>query len=85
MRKSSKKSSKNQDTAIQDTVMQNLTPFPPFDYEIDKLNAGPRWEKWIGRLENLFVGLNLKDKGEARKRALLLHYAGETVYDIYEA
>lgn len=63
--------------------MQNLTPFPPFDYEVDKLNAGPRWQKWLSRLENLFIGMNLKD--DARKRALLLHYAGETVFDIYEA
>ena len=63
--------------------MQNLTPFPPFDYEVDKLNAGPHWIKWVNRLENLFTGMNLKD--DSRKRALPLHYAGETVFDIYEA
>ena len=63
--------------------MLNITPFPPFDYHIDKSNAGPRWQKWIAKLENLFIGLNLKD--DKRKRALLLHYVGDAVYDIYEA
>lgn len=63
--------------------MQNITPFPPFDYDIDKSNAGPRWEKWVKKLENLFIGMNLKDSN--RKKALLLHYVGDSVYDIYEA
>jgi hypothetical protein len=34
-------------------------------------------------LENLFIGLGIEDTD--RKRALLLHYAGERVYDIYDA
>ena len=63
--------------------MHNVTPFPPFDYDIDKSIAGPRWEKWLRKLETLFVGMNLKD--ENRKRALLLHYVGDAVYDIYKA
>jgi hypothetical protein len=63
--------------------MANLPSFPPFDVEADKANAGPRWKKWIGRLENLLVGMNMNN--DARKRALLLHYAGERVYEIYEA
>jgi hypothetical protein len=37
--------------------MNNLPAFPSFDLETDKSNAGTRWEKWIGRLENLFVGM----------------------------
>lgn len=41
-----------------------------------------RWEKWLRRLENLFVALNISDK--RRKRALLLHYAGEEVQDIFD-
>ena len=61
----------------------NLPLFPSFDYDADKSNAGPRWEKWVGRLENLLVGMNITN-GD-RKRALLLHYAGERVYDIYDA
>jgi len=61
----------------------SLPPYPSFDYASDKANAGPRWNRWVERLENLFVGLKIDN--EDRKRALLLHYAGETVYDIYDA
>ena len=64
-------------------TMNSLPLFPTFDYAVDKTSAGLRWEKYLSRLENLFVGMNLKD--ESRKRALLLHYVGEDVYDIYEA
>jgi len=39
----------------------NLPVFPPFDAETDKKNAGPRWDRWIGRLENLFIALKLTD------------------------
>ncbi|CAC5426706.1 unnamed protein product [Mytilus coruscus] len=61
----------------------NLPAFPSFDIETDKSNAGPRCKKWVDRLENFFIGLDIDD--EDRKRALLLHYAGERVYDIYDA
>ncbi|CAC5407235.1 unnamed protein product [Mytilus coruscus] len=61
----------------------SLPPYPTFDYASDKSNAGPRWERWVSRLENLFVGLKIEN--DDRKRALLLHYAGESVYDIYDA
>ena len=63
--------------------MASLPPYPTFDYETDKTNAGPRWEKWLNRLDNLFVGLNITN--DARKRALLLHYAGERVHEIFDA
>lgn len=69
--------------------------FPQFDADSDKTNAGARWDRWIGRLENLFIVLKLviaddADEGAAkliddRKRALLLHYVGEGTFDIYEA
>ena len=67
--------------------MDGLLPaFPSFDYETDKSSAGPRWRKWLGRLENLFVAMALaRDEDDSRRRALLLHYAGERVYDIYNA
>ena len=45
-----------------------MTPFAPFDYNIDKANAGSRWEKWLRKLENLLVGMKLTD--ENRKRAM---------------
>ena len=41
-----------------------------------------RWSKWVKRLENLFVALGINYK--KRKRALLLHYAGNDVQDIFE-
>ena len=48
-----------------------LPPFPSFDYETDKANVAVRWDKWV--------------KHDERKRALLLHYAGEQVHEIYKA
>lgn len=72
--------------AVTQSVIQmdeQLPVFPSFEYDVVKSNAGTRWKKWIGRLENVFVGINLED--DARKRTLLLHYAGERVYDIYDA
>lgn len=64
--------------------MENCLPvFPSFETELDCADVAARWKKWIGRLENLFVAINITDDG--RKRALLLHYAGEAVHDIYEA
>ena len=63
--------------------MECLPPFPSFDCDTDKANFGPRWNKWVERLELLFTGLNIDN--EDHKWALLLHYAGEKVYDIYQA
>ena len=62
--------------------------FPPFDTESGPTSLGIKWEKWILRLENLFVRLenlfvavDIKDK--ARQKALLLHYGGANLSDIY--
>ena len=54
--------------------------FDPFDVHADSAIA-QRWRKWIKRLENLFVAANIKNA--ERQRALLLHYAGEEVCDIF--
>ena len=62
--------------------MNNITNFSSFDLETDKSNAGSRWEKWLGHLKNLFAGI--KVDGNGQKWALLLHYAGEKVYNIYD-
>ena len=53
----------------------SLPNFPSFP--VHENNAETRWRKWISRLENLFICLDIKDK--KRQRALLLHYAGEDV------
>ena len=59
----------------------SLPVFPPFDVHLDS-NAGPRWTKWLTRFERLIVGMNITDA--TQKRALLLHYAGPDVDDIFE-
>jgi hypothetical protein len=66
--------------------MDRLPDFPTFDVESDKSNTGPRWDRWVRRLENLFVAMDITEESEdGRKRAFLLHYVGERVYDIYMA
>ena len=42
------------------TTMANYSPFPSFEYESDKTNVAIRWEKWVKRLENLFVPWTLR-------------------------
>jgi len=59
-----------------------LPSFERFSVYSDSHSAGIRWDKYVNRLENLFVGLNIDSK--KRRKALLLHYAGDEVYDIYE-
>ena len=59
----------------------SLPVFPPFDVHLDS-NAGPRWTKWLTRFERLIAGMNITDA--TQKRALLLHYAGPDVDDIFE-
>ena len=38
-----------------------IPDFPAFDIDIDKQNAGPRLNRYVGRLENVFVGMDIKD------------------------
>ncbi len=61
--------------------MSNLPPFLSFDIT-DQVSLGPSWEKWLNRFENFLTALNVTN--DARKKALLLHDAGETVYDVYD-
>ena len=58
-----------------------LPDFPAFDINCEPTSLGISWKKWSSRLENLFVALDIKD--EARKKALLLHYGGEQLSDIF--
>ena len=58
-----------------------LPEFPVFDPEIDETSVGIRWKKWLGCLENVLVALDITNK--ERKRAILLHYAGTKVSDIF--
>ena len=59
--------------------MPQFAPFPP---DVDPESTALRWKKWTDRFENLITALNITD--DKRKRALLLHLAGEAVYDIFD-
>src|SRR6218665_2407278 len=59
-----------------------IPQFAPFLPEVDPASTAQRWKKWTDRFENLMMALNITDA--KRKRALLLHLAGEAVYDIFE-
>ena len=61
--------------------MAAIPSFPEFDVE-DPSNLAVRWEKYLKRFNNLVTAMNLRDAG--RKRALLLHYVGERVNDIFD-
>ena len=59
----------------------SLPEFPPFDTDAEPTSLGIQWKKWVQRLENLFVALDVKDK--VRQKALLLYYGGAKLADIY--
>ena len=56
--------------------------FQSFDPSVEVESLGIRWKKWVERLENLFIALNITDL--KRQRALLLYYGGEAVHNIYK-
>ena len=62
--------------------MSELLDFPHFVCDDEISSLGPRWRKWVDRLELYFTGKDIKAK--ARKFALMLHFAGEQVYDVYQ-
>ena len=59
----------------------SLPAFPPFDVHADG-NTGLRWKKWLGRFERLLVAMNITDKKQ--QRAMLLHFAGPAVDEIFD-
>ena len=62
-------------------MAQLLPSYPPFECQSE--SNGIRWTKWITRLtNNEFAGYNITD--DARKKALLLTYAGEDLNDIFD-
>ena len=62
--------------------MAALPDFPRFDCSSEPTSLGLTWKKWVVRLENLFVALNIK--ADERKKALMLYYGGEELVSIYE-
>jgi hypothetical protein len=48
----------------------------------DQSSVGPRWSKWVNRFDNFMAALNITD--DTRRKALILHYGGERVFEIFE-
>ena len=57
--------------------LPNVPPFNVLDG-----NAGSRWKKWSGQFERLIIGMGIGD--DKQKRALLLHYGGPQVDEIFD-
>jgi hypothetical protein len=53
-----------------------------FNVHEDPASTGDRWAKWLKRFDNLLIALDITDK--KRQRALLFHYAGSEVADIFD-
>lgn len=56
-------------------------PILPFNIHEDPNSLGARWEKWINRFENYLVAADVNNP--ERQRAMLLHYAGEQVHELF--
>ena len=53
-----------------------------FDVHSDPSSTFPRWQKWIRRFEGAMMGFGITD--DQRKKALLLHYGGEELDNIFQ-
>ena len=60
--------------------MASLPIFPAFDLQEGDLSKA--WRRYVLRFENLLMAMNINDA--KRKKAMLLHYVGEEVVDIFE-
>ena len=60
-----------------------LPVFLTFSVHADMNTTSIYWKKWMDRLENLFIALDI-DRDKKRK-ATLLHYTGDEVFDIYHS
>ncbi len=58
-----------------------LPVFSEFDLR-DQTNLAAQWEKYMKRFNNLMAAMDIKN--ESLKRALLLHYSGEEVNDLFD-
>lgn len=58
-----------------------LPSFPPFIVGDNPTSIGNRWDEWLDRFENFLAAMDIKDA--TRKRAMLLHFAGEEVHKIF--
>ena len=63
--------------------MAREEPIPAFGNFIlgETTSAGPRWKKYVERFEMMIEAYKVED--DQRKKALLLHNAGEDIFSIY--
>ena len=59
-----------------------LLVFPTFSLHADPNTTSIRWKKWIDKLKILFVALDTDN--DKKRKATLLHYTGDEVFDIYQ-
>ena len=60
----------------------NLDGIPAFELEPTG-TAAARWATWLARLDNFLLAQNVD--GDARRKAILLHCAGEAVFERHQA
>lgn len=58
-----------------------LPSFPPFVIGDNPTAVASRWGEWLDRFENYLAAMDIKEA--TRKRAMLIHFAGEDVYKIF--
>src|SRR6218665_3719646 len=64
------------------TMDATLPSFPAFDPSPEAGDVALRWRKWVSRFRILLAAINVTN--DTRQKALLLHYAGERVSDIFD-
>ncbi len=62
-------------------MMLNCPSMGEFQPDDEPASVASRWERWLDRFENYLVAMQIVLP--SRKKAMLLHFAGERVYDIY--
>ena len=63
------------------TSLPSFEPFVVHGNDLD-LHVGERWVRWLARFDVLSKALHVTDG--AQRKAMLIHYAGEEVFDIFE-
>jgi len=61
------------------TLASSIQLFQP---DSDPSSTAHRWKKWTQRIDNFFIAINIDDA--ARKNALFLHLAGESVQETFD-
>ena len=65
-----------------DILANSIPSMAAFMPDVEPNSVAPRWKRWSESFENLIVAMNVTD--HARKKALLLHLAGEGIFEIFE-